>query len=67
MRRIRNNPQVVLTPNTLRGKPRDESVEGTARIIDDAPERAESAKDLSELLLDIHDAIGDHSGYEFLP
>ena len=44
MKRIRNNPRVVLTPSNARGRPRGESVEGIARVIDGAvPEGAEAA------------------------
>jgi uncharacterized protein len=41
VKRIRNNPTVELTACDLRGKPRGETVKGTARILDaDATERA---------------------------
>lgn len=44
MKRIRNDPRVVMTPCNAWGRPRGESVEGVARIIDGAaPERAEAA------------------------
>ena len=33
VRRIRNNPRVLVTPCTVRGKPRGPSVEGTARVL----------------------------------
>ena len=36
VKRIRNNPVVELTACDLRGKPRGETVKGTARILDDA-------------------------------
>ena len=34
MKRIRNNPRVVLTPRIAWGRPRGESVEGIARIVE---------------------------------
>jgi PPOX class probable F420-dependent enzyme len=41
VKRIRNNPAVELTECDLRGKPRGETVKGTARILDaDETERA---------------------------
>jgi PPOX class probable F420-dependent enzyme len=45
VKRMRNNPRVVLTPSTPWGAPRGESVEGVARIVDpnDAPGRARAA------------------------
>ena len=44
MKRIRNDPRVILTPCNARGAPRGESVEGVARIVEDtAPERARAA------------------------
>ena len=43
MKHIRNNLQVMLTPSAVGGEPRGESVAGTARIIDHAPECAERA------------------------
>jgi PPOX class probable F420-dependent enzyme len=44
MKRLRNDPRVVLTPCNAWGRPRGESVEGVARAIDGAaPERAEAA------------------------
>lgn len=44
MKRIRNDQRVTLTPCNAWGRPRGESVEGVARIIDGpAPERAERA------------------------
>ena len=43
MKRIRNNPRVVLTPCNAWGRPRGESVEGVARIIEGAAsEQAEA-------------------------
>jgi PPOX class probable F420-dependent enzyme len=40
VKRVRNNPSVELTECDLRGKPRGETVKGTARILDeDATER----------------------------
>ena len=40
MKRIRNNPRVRLTPCNARGKPKGESVEGLARVLEEgqAPE-----------------------------
>lgn len=45
MKRIRNNPRVVLSPGDARGRPRGESIEGLARQLDDgeAPEEARRA------------------------
>ena len=45
MKRIRNNPRVLLAPANFRGKPLGESVEGIGRILGDgeAPERANAA------------------------
>jgi uncharacterized protein len=44
LRRIRNNPRVLVAPCTLRGKPRGRSVEGTARELPEEEwERAEAA------------------------
>lgn len=41
MKRIRNDPRVILTPCNPWGAPRGESVEGVARIVEEtAPERA---------------------------
>src|SRR5213596_41014 len=36
VKRIRNNPTVELTECDVRGKPRGETVKGTARILDEA-------------------------------
>jgi PPOX class probable F420-dependent enzyme len=44
VKRIRNNPRVVVAPCTVRGKPRGPSIEGTARVISLAEkEHAEAA------------------------
>jgi uncharacterized protein len=44
MRRIRNNPRVLVAPCTVRGKPRGPSVEGTARELpEEEYEHAEAA------------------------
>ncbi len=44
MKRIRNDPRVMLTPCNAWGRPRGESVESVARVIDGAaPERSEAA------------------------
>ena len=45
MKRIRNNPRVVLSPGDVRGRPRGESIEGLARQLEDgeAPEEARQA------------------------
>lgn len=44
MKRIRNDPRVLLTPCNTWGAPRGESVEGVARIVEEtAPERAGTA------------------------
>jgi len=45
MKRIRNNPQVVLAPSDARGRPRGESIEGLARQLGEgeAPEDAHRA------------------------
>jgi PPOX class probable F420-dependent enzyme len=44
LRRIRNNPRVLVAPCTVRGKPRGPSTEGTARALPQAEwEHAESA------------------------
>ena len=45
MKRIRNNPRVRLTPCNARGKPKGESVEGLARVLEEeqAPERGVAA------------------------
>lgn len=36
VKRIRNDPRVTLAPSNFRGRPRGESVEATARIMDEA-------------------------------
>jgi uncharacterized protein len=36
VKRVRNNPTVELTACDMRGKPRGETVKGTARILDEA-------------------------------
>ena len=45
MKRIRNNPRVVLSPGDARGRPRGESIEGLARQLGEgeAPEEARQA------------------------
>ena len=44
VRRIRNNPRVLVAPCTLRGKPLGEPVEGKARVVEPQEEsRAEAA------------------------
>jgi hypothetical protein len=44
LRRIRNNPRVLVAPCTVRGKPLGQSVEGMARALPkDERERAEAA------------------------
>lgn len=45
MKRIRNNPRVVLSPGDARGRPRGEIIEGIARQLEDgeAPEEARQA------------------------
>jgi uncharacterized protein len=44
VRRIRNNPRVLVAPCTVRGKPLGASVEGTARVVDPSEkEHAEAA------------------------
>jgi hypothetical protein len=45
MKRIRNNPRVVLSPGDARGRFRSESIEGLARQLEDgeAPEAARQA------------------------
>jgi uncharacterized protein len=44
VRRIRNNPRVLVAPCTLRGKPRGPVIEGTARVLGkDEWQRAEAA------------------------
>lgn len=45
MKRIRNNPRVVLAPSGARGRPRGESIEGLARQLSygEAPEAARQA------------------------
>ena len=44
VRRIRNEPRVLVAPCTVRGKPLGTSIEGTARVIDsDEREHAEGA------------------------
>ena len=44
MKRIRNDPRVLLAPSDARGKPKGESIEGIARPIQGgSPERAERA------------------------
>ena len=44
VKRIRNNPRVLVAPCTLRGKPRGASIEGTARVVPAAEkEHAEAA------------------------
>ena len=45
VKRMRNNPRVVLMPSTPWGAPRGESVEGRAKTIDenDVPESARAA------------------------
>lgn len=47
VKRIRNNPRVLLAPSTSRGKPTGPETEGTAHIITDKAEqaRAEAALD----------------------
>jgi uncharacterized protein len=44
VRRIRNNPRVLVAPCTLRGKPRGPAMQGTARVLPaDEWEHAETA------------------------
>ena len=44
VRRIRNNPRVLVAPCTVRGKPRGPSVEGTARVVsEEEHDHAEAA------------------------
>ena len=44
MKRIRNDPRVILTPCNAWGRPRGESIAGLARAVDGAaPGRAEAA------------------------
>ena len=62
MKRIRNDPRVILTPCNAWGRPRGESVEGVARAVDGAaPERAESAlREKYRLGLALLHLFGEH-------
>jgi uncharacterized protein len=48
VKRIRNNPRVRLAPADFRGRPRGESVEAEARILEDAAEREAADRALRE-------------------
>jgi uncharacterized protein len=43
LKRIRNNPRVLIGPSDARGNPRGETIEGAARIL--GPDELEPAKD----------------------
>jgi len=43
LRRLENDPRVLIAPCTMRGKPLGPSAPGTARILDEHDEHAEAA------------------------